>query len=350
MEEPILLDNTAPKKKQTCIECDNPIIVKGYPNPLCEACREKFIKYPIPKWIKLFAAGIVVLLLFSLSKLPKNILTAMHLEKGKTAIAEKKYITAQLELEKADASLPGNQETESYLLLAAYHNQDLATLFKMFESLKSKTFEDQELFSKVESKIDQAQYFFPDDNFNALVNKNDSNYNNIPIDSLKAFTVKYPDNIYALYYYAGILSNKEDYPNCDSVLRQILDLNASFSPALELMSSVKRQENQFDSSINYCNKILDINKESAFAIASKARTFLKQKKDAEALKLALESVSLDANNPYSTGSLLLAYHFNNKQNEKQSLLKKIAAVQDTSYIASMQYVKDVISGKEIFRN
>ncbi|HSN61308.1 MAG TPA: hypothetical protein VLR49_10260 [Ferruginibacter sp.] len=336
--------------KETCIECNHPVVVKGYPNALCESCRESFIKYPIPKWIKVFAACIALLLLFSLYKLPENILTGMHLEKGKTAIEEKKFLTAQKELEKVDLSIPDNQETESYLLLAAYHNQDIPTVIKMFEKLKDKNFDDQDLFNKVEDKINQAQYFFPDDNFNEMIQKNDSDISKIPIDSIKSFTTKFPESIYALQYYASVLADKEDYALCDSILQQILRLNSEYYPALELMTSVKRQENQLKESITYCDQILKANSESAFAIASKARTFLKQKRDKEALELALKSIYLDESNPYATGSLLLAYHFNNKQKEKENLLKKIASIQDTVYAQTLQYVQDVVSGKESFRN
>lgn len=336
--------------KETCIECDHPVVLKGYPNALCETCRENFIKFPIPKWIKIFAACIGLLLVFSMAKLPGNILTGMHLKKGITAVEEKRFITAQKELEQVESSIPDNQETESYLLLAAYHNRDLVTFIRMFEQLKDKNFEDQELFKMVEDKINQAHYFFPDDDFNALIQKNDSNINNIPIDSIEYFLIKFPGNIFALHYYAGLLANKEDYNKCDSTLQQILSLNKEYYPALELMTSVKRQQNLLEESIIYCDKILSLNRESAFAVASKARTLLKQKKDIDALTLALKSVELDKTNPYATGSLLLAYHFNNKQKEKSSLLKQIAAIEDTAYLQTIQYAKDVISGKEFFRN
>ncbi|RZM09217.1 MAG: hypothetical protein EOO88_49120, partial [Pedobacter sp.] len=246
---------------KNCIECDSPAVLPGYPNPLCENCREHFIKYPIPKWIKLFAAGLAVLLILSLYKLPGNIITAMHLQKGKTAIEQKKYLTAQKELEIANLAIPGNQETESFLLLAAYYNMDVPTLVQMFDLVKEKQFDDQELLARVNDKVDQAQYFFPDDSFNELIYRHDSDLNKVPIDSFKSFMVQHPENIYASMSYAAMLSNEDDYPNCDSVLKHILEINAGYIPALQLMSSIKRQENQLNESLDYCNQLLMQNQE-----------------------------------------------------------------------------------------
>ena len=53
-----------------CINCGHPVIVKGYPNALCESCRNNYIKFPIPKGIKIFAIGIGLIFLFSIYKIP----------------------------------------------------------------------------------------------------------------------------------------------------------------------------------------------------------------------------------------------------------------------------------------
>src|ERR1700733_11280666 len=99
------MENTAPTKQpaqlgESCANCGNPAILKEYPSKLCSECRDKFIRFPVPKWLWIFAAALGVILLFSLFTLPKNISTGIALEKGKKAEKQHSYLTAQKEFEK----------------------------------------------------------------------------------------------------------------------------------------------------------------------------------------------------------------------------------------------------------
>jgi hypothetical protein len=75
---------------------------------------------------------------------------------------------------------------------------------------------------------------------------------------------------------------------------------------------------------------------------------LKEKKDAEALKLAKETSALDEKDTYAQATLAMAYHYNNNPASRDVVLQKMA--KDSSAASMLTYVKDVISGKEFFRN
>jgi tetratricopeptide (TPR) repeat protein len=154
MEETLLPETvTAEVTEQTCICCKSPNILQGYPNRLCAQCRESYIKYPIPSWIKAFGAAIAILVVFSSINVYKNLIVGIHYERGVKAENEKRYLTAQKEFEKVVTKLPGNPEARAHLLIGAFYNSDFATFAKCAQLLEGKTFEDQELFQKAE------QYF-----------------------------------------------------------------------------------------------------------------------------------------------------------------------------------------------
>src|SRR5438876_7536287 len=105
MEETQLTPQT--EQQQGCANCGNPAVLNEYPTKLCTECREQFIRYPVPKWLWLFAGAIGVIVLFSLFTLPRSISVGVALEKGKKAERQHRYVTAQKEFEKVLEKVPG---------------------------------------------------------------------------------------------------------------------------------------------------------------------------------------------------------------------------------------------------
>lgn len=333
-----------------CINCNNPVIVKGYPNALCESCRENFIKFPIPKSIILFAAAIGIIFLFSIYKIPKDILLGIHLDKGNTALLQKRYLTAQKELQKVVDKVPDNIEAKSNLLIAAFYNEDFTTFSKMFAQLTGKNYDDMELYNRVDNTVKEADNYFPNDSFISLQHRYNDDATKIPDTVLKNYISQNRGELYPAMLLANRLLDAKALDAADSVINNILMVNPSHIPALAMMAVLKREEDKTDESLAYCDKVLAINKESVYALSAKARTYMKQKKDAEALSLALSCHQMDENNYYATGTLILAYHFTNKLKERDGLLNTMSLLKDSASVQTMQYVRDVISGKEIFRN
>jgi len=72
-----------------CINCGKCEADEKYPNKLCTDCRDSFIKFPIPLWIKIFAAAVGAVVLISMVTLPKSLSTSIHHKRGMNAEAEK---------------------------------------------------------------------------------------------------------------------------------------------------------------------------------------------------------------------------------------------------------------------
>lgn len=348
MEDSLTPDTAV--RTTACPNCGQPAMEGDHPTPLCEDCRTQFIRTPIPLWIRLFAAAVLLVLLFSLYTLPANLSIGIRMEKGKRAEAAHKYITAEKELKAVVAKLPDNADANEMLMIADYYNQDLDAFYKIFERVKDKKVDDNDLFSQVSEVMGKAAVYLPTDSFN--------NFTAIHPDSLatpdtawKRYFAHNPDDALAGLIYASQLFDSSRYTLCDSIVGTILTAHSDFFPALMLGASVKREEGKYDQALRYNQRILELNRESVPGLASEARTLLRLKQDAEALDLALQAHRIDDRSSYADASLILAYHFNDKKDERDALIRKATQEADKpGDKKAVQYALDVIAKKERFRD
>ena len=343
-------ESLQPQAPQKCMNCGSPAVLKEFPNPFCESCRESYIKYPVPLWVKGFAAVIVAILIFSIYKIPRNISLGMHLDKAETAMQDKKYMTSERELKKALNGIPGNQEMQSELMMAAFYNGDFSVYDSMMTIISKQQFDNQDLFGRVQAVVNEAGTMVPGENFNVIYARYKNDYNKIPDTAYENYINANASDVFVRVLYAEMLSNKKKYTASDSLLTGVLVQDMEYVPALEGIASNKRVESSPDSSFYYCDRLLNINKENVYAISSKARTYLSIKKDAEGMALAQQASALDRTDYYTMETLALAYHFANNTRARDDMMREISALHDSSVDESLQYVRDVISGKEKFRN
>jgi predicted Zn-dependent protease len=329
-----------------CANCGHPVVEQGYPTPLCKDCRAKFINFPIPAGIKIFAGVIGVILVIAMFKAPKNFSAGIHYQRGKEAIQKANFLTAQNELTKVIKKIPGFESAKEYLVIASFHNQDMETFAKVMQELVGKKVEEEGLFAEINELTQKASNYFPSDSFMVLFTKYNS-FDSIPEIVYRQYITTYADELYPAIRYASLLFDKKRYKSCDSLLDFILQKDRTYFGALSMKTGLKREFGQFDSAHYYCDQILSLNKESAFGISSKARTYLRQKKDKEGMQCALKAFDLDHTDSYSIATLALAYHFNNEPGERDKLIQ--ASKKDSTGMEYMQYVIDVMQGKEKFR-
>ncbi|MDP4263464.1 MAG: hypothetical protein Q8941_13135 [Bacteroidota bacterium] len=343
-------DNPAPEEKilpQTgCANCGHPIVEQGHPTQLCADCRAKFIHYPIPGGIKIFAGVIGVVLIFAMFKVPGNFSAGIHYQRGKEAIKKSNYNTAEKELSKVIKKIPGFVSAKEYLAIASFHNQDMESFVKMVGELQGQKVEDESLYNEINGLIAKVPNYVPGDSLMAFYTKYHS-FDSIPEGVYREYLSTHQDELFPALRYASVIFNNKQYRACDSLLDRILEKDPAYPEALYMKTSIKRELDQLDSAHYYCDRILSLNKESTYGMASKARTYLKQKKDAEGLQWALKSNEPDPAEPYSMATLALAYHLNNQPGERDKLLE--ASKKDSTQGAFMQYVIDIMDGKEKFR-
>ena len=348
MENNVLTEAQDTQQQHGCVNCGNPAIVHGFPTKLCHECREAFIKFPIPKWLWLFAAALGIVLLFSLFTLPKNIATGIALEKGKKAEMQHRYISAQKEFAKVVEKEPAYIEGQGHLMKAAFYNLDFPTFGKAFSEVQHKKIEDQSLYTSLDQIVQEAENYFPGDSLRAVLGKYDSVKTSIPDDLLSAFISSHSNDIYAKMMLASSLFEKKNYTVCDSLCNNIIEKDAEFIPALRLMASSEREMGDYTTSLRHCDKLLSINRENSYAMASRARTLLKQKKDKEGLEQATAAFDIDKKDGYCIATLALAYHLNGNTGKRDELIN--GNNKDSLVASYMKYTLDIINNKEKFRD
>ncbi|HSC40307.1 MAG TPA: hypothetical protein VLD19_20630 [Chitinophagaceae bacterium] len=339
----------APEQEQTgCANCAAPDVLDGYPTRLCASCRDTFVKFPIPKWLWLFAGAIGVIVLFSLFTLPKNISTGIALEKGKKAERAHRYVTAQREFAKVVNAVPGYTEGHAHMMIASFYNDDYSSFLQTYKALQNVQIEDKELFARLQDISDKAINNFPGDSMRQLTAPYDSAGTTLPESILLRYIQRHGEDLYAKEQYAFLLMGRNDYRGVDSIAATMLAVDETFDVALFLRSVGQREMGHYDTSLYYCDQLLNINRESSKALASKARTLLKMKDDKEALKIALRACSLNENDSYAIATLAVAFHFNHEEKKRDELVNRYK--NDSSKAPNMEFALNIFSGKEHFRD
>ena len=101
-----------------CVSCHSPAVVPGFATALCQPCRDKLIKFPIPVWLKGVAAALALLFLVSAVRVPGELSAAVTLEGAKAAQARgdfpaaiKGYQSVLASYPKAEDALRGMAQT-----------------------------------------------------------------------------------------------------------------------------------------------------------------------------------------------------------------------------------------------
>jgi Tfp pilus assembly protein PilF len=342
-EEVLPAENSA---EPCCASCGSILSFTPSKTPLCDSCRTAFINYPIPTWIKYFGGAILVILIYSLYFITRDLKTGIHYERGMKAAKARKYMTAEREFRNVVAKEPNYKEAQCHLLIAAYYNDDLNTVRTAFSTIKDESVDDQALFNEVSTILENASNMMPSDSFAIVMDKYYGA--EIPEAEYSSYLGKNRNDVYAALNYAGFLNDHNRYNESDSLLSGILTDQPENYGVISLKIPVKRELGQLDSAKYYVGQLLIMNRENVFALASMARILLKEKKDDEALALAKKCVRINNENAYALCTLALAYHFRNDFINRDAVITQAAG--DSTNAGVVGYVRDVISGKEKFRD
>lgn len=332
-----------------CVNCQARAAVPGHSTNLCDECRKLFTRYPIPLWIKLFAGGVCLVILFSLFTFPDKLSVAIYLSRGKKAADNNRFVTVRSELQQVVSKYPEHVEARAYLMLAAFYNEDYDDYIKYREQLKDVEIVNNKLSDRVFEVHEKFQNYHADDSLILLKMQYDSTTLMLPDSVMAEYVKNHPSNIYALFNYALIMHGADKYSACDSLLLQLLEIDDTYMPALRLLANTKRQLRDFNAAVKYSERLLELNKESAYAYAILSRAYLQQRRDKEGLEMAYKSMSIDDKGPYYISTMALAYHFTHQFEKRDELIRNAEALKDSTVNYYLQYVHDVINNKITFR-
>lgn len=332
-----------------CTHCHTKKHLKGYPNNLCSDCRQAFIHYPIPKWIWLFACGILLVLVISTLRLPKSFSAALHLSRAEQAMEENRFYTAQTELNQVLEVFPDNINMNAQLLIASAYNWDLKTSSATYDKIQDKTL-DNTLLQKVEFALLNFDNIFPTDtNLIPRIEQVKDNPDSLRLIFAELDSARGPDFIFGGRFIAEKLYELKDYQGSEIMLQEVLNQSPDYYPALSLMSAVKRNTGDYDGALAVCDRLLRVNKEDIGIVAQKARIELKRRQIKAAEEYVNQALAIDPQSTVALEAEAMWLYFSNKKSDAMKLLQSIKnkeAVSGDSTIS--ERLEPILTGAVIY--
>lgn len=332
-----------------CIVCSNPNYETGYEAKICTDCRNKMTRLQFPPWIKLFGIAVIAITIYGFFIAPGYLSDAAHLQGGRKAMQEKRFATAIREYEAIVKNYPKKTDLKGYLFHAYYMSADYANAINLIPELEGRNTEDVTLASLINSDLEQMNLLFGDTVVSEDFYLGDS-------DSAKlAILRNYLANVdskssAAMYMFANQLFDMQLYAECDSVARQLYNMNPSFPGALHLLAAIAREQGKYDEGIRFYDMALDENREDVGAICGKARIELKRKNDSKAKAYADEARAINTESPLVKEVEILLAYLGGKTNEAKAELEKMRkASTNPGDTALFNRIDKYVSGKVRYR-
>jgi tetratricopeptide (TPR) repeat protein len=334
-----------------CSNCGVSPPVEG-PSKLCEACRQSFIKFPIPKWMWAFAAGIFILMILGFTRMGKYMSYSIHISRAEKAIEEHRYITAQKELQMVLSKLPNRTDLNIEMLIAACYNKDIPTVQRLYAKLENEKIADQKLMDEAQGAMEYLMIGNLDSATSMIITsaflKDSVNFvaSILPqIDTISEPLFK--SNAYLAL--ASICYDKKDYGKCTEVLNAVYAISPDNVAAMSLSAAICRNQGKFEEAIKLLQKVLVVNREDAGTISQLSRTELKRSNDKVAAELAQKAIDIAPENPYSLEALSMVQYYTGQKDKSFQTFAKIREIENgaDSTISSRLY--KIISGQEKYR-
>jgi tetratricopeptide (TPR) repeat protein len=332
-----------------CSHCHNKKYLKGFPNKLCEDCRQAFIQYPIPRWIWWFAAGIVFVMIISMIRLPKSISAAIDLSRAESAMEDKRYYTAQRELNHVLEVFPDNAHANALLLISSAYNWDLTTARDTYDKVANKTLDNDVLKQIDVALLNFDNIFAVDTNLIPRIESLKGNPDSLKHLFAEADSLRGPDFLFTGRFIAEKLFDLKQYQDAEIMLQEILNENPDYYPALSLMSATKRNTGDYDGALAVCDRLLAVNKEDIGIVAQKARIELKRRQLKAAQVYVDQAIAIDPEQTVTMEAQAMLYYFSNKKPEAMKVLQTIKSKEKgTGDTAISDRLEPILNGTVIY--
>lgn len=338
-----------PNPGNLCGSCNVRPVQTEYPTLLCYECREQYVRYPIPKWIWLFGAGILLVMIISFTTVPRYFNAAIHQGRGKKAMDAHKYVTAKREFMEVRTLVPDDKTNNARLLMAACYDMDIPLAFQVYEKLKGEKFEDMTLFGKVE---DAMNFFFESIGQDTVIYARVTAAASDSVPGLMRYAASLDslpeqEQAKARLMVANRLYELDALDATEAELKKIFEISPASYLGLFLKASVKKQQGKYDEALAVCDQILERNREDVRAISQKARIEMKRRDYTKAAVYVNQADRIDPASTYTEEAKALLAFFTGKKNES---LKLLAAIREQEQIdgdtSISTRIEDVITGKK----
>lgn len=313
--------------------------------PVCNTCREAYIKYPIPK--KLTIVLIVTLCIIALLmyyRFPASVNAGILYERANQAMEDKRFIDAEKLLEQAYAFVPNSSSITGNLAVCCHmnlhHARETELLTEMYE--KNMDYPNQ----KVVDIVNQLNvlYDIPEEYIQNYEQINAMDEDEL-LTTLQEYVQSFPDCTYIKMQLASLLYEKEQYDASEELMRQALQKLPGYIPCETYFAARDREKGNFEASEKKLMELLEQNRQSTYVLSSLSRLELKKFNDEKALEYMETAFALEPDEINVLVDLARSYHYNHMEQERDKLMETILNHPEAaSYQAEIQEVRDIIQG------
>lgn len=319
------------ESSRRCEVCGSEKVEEGYAMSLCNECRDKLSKRPIPIQVKLAALILVFIIIFSFVKSPGNILGGIEYERGLRADASGKYMTAMRHFENAKEYYPDSDKVMVQLISSYYENEKIDEAYAVFDELVGPAPEDKKMDRDLVDKVNSITskmglYWNPS---KELYEKLKEMKNPTPeeiVNTIRPFVEKNQNEVYGAYVMANSLFDLKKFDEANETMTRLLKVHPDFYSGQLLQAATLREMGKYDDAVELAEKVLKHNTEDIGAMISLSKIELKRKNNAKGLEYAKQAYDLDNSEPYVIANLSMAYHFNNMLKERDENFSKYKAM------------------------
>ncbi len=335
-----------------CVNCKTNKFEEGHVINLCIDCRTALIHYPIPKWIRIFAIGLLAVILISLFRTQEYISAAIHLGRAEKAMEARHFATAQKEINKVLLKFPKDVVANADMIIAGSYNFDFESARQAYFNIEHKSIEDEALLAQINTSMDYIGQNFPKDTVTLQkINLASTDKTQLfklyqHIDSTSANN----EDLILKVHVANCLFELKEYESASDMMRNVLTSDSNFYSALSLMSAIKRNTGKYEEALNFCAKMLNLNKEDIYAISQQARIELKRRNDKDAAKYASEAMKINADNDSALEAKAMVDYFAGRKKESLAGLAAIKRHESSTGDQTIsKRLTQIINGSEIYR-
>lgn len=326
-----------------CIECGHSIVLEGYPNKLCAECRQKYIKFPIPLWVKGFGIGVLVLVIISF--VLNNRIYQIHrlMNKGDKLVSDQKYYSASSYFQKAIKRDSNNVKAHAMNMLCNYYNGKDQDMIADYMWLIDRNLKDDDVPKETLIIPNIIMETYPYDSLGFELVRIDSMHE-VKLMSLEKYFATHPANN-VKYYLANEYFDADLFTKCDTLLNELLEDNPSNISYQSLKVALLRRQGKFEEANKICDHLLKDNKESYVAYVMKAKIATASNHLKEAYRLidrAAEFHSSPEDDITFLAVKLQLLNKENKVNEYQKLLEDVK-IKFKDSPAELEYLQSAIS-------
>lgn len=324
-----------------CKCCGNPIVQEGYNLELCEECRKKLSKRPIPKKFLFLAVGIFIILVISLFKFPSYITEGIKFKGAEKAITQHEYVTAMNYYENV-INESSKYENKIKLMELYYYNGYISEAYNIYDSLVGEKL-DEENYNKATKIINNIEkyYMYKDELYNKVSEVEDKDYDKL-LELIKPYIDNDPEEICGASTVIDIYMDKKMFNEAKPIAEKIVSENPDYDYGKYELSLIYIELGEYDKALKLAEDLFYFNKESIYGYVCKSKVELKKGNNENGLIIAEEACKLDPYNSFASTNLALAYHYNGMIEERDSIYQYCL---ENKFIEEDNYLKSIFSGE-----